>query len=97
MTTTEPLFTREDAISEAYLLAHSKGIDIKKANYFVRMKKGRESLPISRGLEPFIEVMFMDESESSSGPSVLFAAICHELARRGLEPSVEALLKAPQS
>lgn len=90
---TEPLYTPEDIRSEAYLVSQEKNIPYQKAYYFARMKRGRESLKLARGLEPHTDTFFAAPDDSSGNLSVFFLAFCHELEDRGL---VDAVKKAAQ-
>lgn len=84
---TEPLYSNEDAKHDALILAHTKGIPQERALYFAKMKKGRESISLARGLEPFIEVL-ADPHQGPEEPSILYLAICNELTRRGLNQTI---------
>lgn len=87
---TESLYTSEDAKQEAYLVAVEKNVSYSVAHYWARMKRGRESLKLARGYEPYIEQISALDSTPEE-PSLLFLAFVQELNRRQLLPIIEKI------
>jgi hypothetical protein len=86
---TERLYTTEDIDQEAYLTSQEKGIPYAHARYFARMKRGRESIKLARGLEEHIETLIADEKPLEPQISVLYLFIVHELESRNLHLKIE--------
>jgi len=87
----ENLYTKEDLEHDALIYSASKGVPLEKARYFARMKGGRESLPLARGFEPFIDLQ-PDHSNSlgtPDEPSILYLAILEEIQSRNLQTEIK--------